>query len=112
MSYQLLNIRTIQAYYDEWLLSGETQTQFLERKKLSQAMFRTNGIKRGKPKVLESSWRSFLPVEVRAVEEKIETQSVNLLLQFSNGARLHFVTGAPVDYISSLISSVESRARC
>ena len=49
MSYSEQDIRTKQAYYDEWLLSEETQTQFLERKKLSPALFRTNGIKRGKP---------------------------------------------------------------
>ena len=80
MSYSEQDIRTKQAYYDEWLLSEETQTQFLERKKLSPALFRTNGIKRGKPKVAELSWRSFLLVEVRAVEEKTEAQSVNLFL--------------------------------
>ena len=110
MSYPALSIQKKQAYYDEWLSSGEPQPQFLKRKNLGPSTFKADGIKRGKPASSQQPLHTLLPVQIKSVETTIEP--VRLWVEFSNGARLHFVTGASVDYISSLIASVESRSAC
>lgn len=110
MSYPALDIRTKQAYYNEWLLSGEAQPQFLRRKKLGPSTFKADGLKRGKPVLIQPPISTLLPVQIKVAEASLEP--VRLWVEFSNRARLHFVTGTPVDYMGSLIASVQSRPTC
>ena len=87
MSYPVLSIQKKQAYYDEWLLSGERQPQFLRRKNLSSSTFKADGIKRGQPVIGQRPLQTLLPVQIKPIETA--TQSAGLWLQFSSGSRLH-----------------------
>lgn len=110
MSYPVLSIQKRQAYYDEWLLSGEPQPQFLKRHNLGPSLFKTKGlIKQSSVPVAPKPLQAFLPLHVK---QEPAVQTSNLFVQFSNGARLYFVTGTPVEYMGSLIASVESRGSC
>ena len=110
MSYPVLSIQKKQAYYDEWLLSGERQPQFLRRKNLSSSTFKADGIKRGQPVIGQRPLQTLLPVQIKPIETA--TQSAGLWLQFSSGSRLHFTTEVPAQYMGSLLASMESRSSC
>lgn len=110
MNYPVLSIQKKQAYYDEWLSSGEPQPQFLRRKNLGPSTFKADGIKRGKPLVGQPPRHTLLPVQIKPIETAI--QSVSLWLQLSSGSRLHFTTEVPAQYVGSLLASMESRSLC
>ena len=110
MNYPVLSIQKKQAYYDEWLSSGEPQPQFLKHKNLGPSTFKADGIKRGKPTIGQQPLHSLLPVQIKSIETAIRT--VDLWVQFSSGARLHFTTEVPAQYMGSLLSIMESRPTC
>lgn len=110
MSYPVLSIQKKQAYYNEWLLSGELQPQFLRRKNLGPSTFKADGIKRGRPLIGQQAANTLLPVQIKPIE--IALQPAGLWVQFSSGASLHFTTDVPAQYIGNLLSIMESRPAC
>jgi hypothetical protein len=110
MSYPVLSIQKRQAYYDEWLSSGELQPQFLRRKNLSPSTFKADGIKRGQPMIGQRPLQTLLPVQIKPIETPPEP--AGLWLQLSSGSRLHFTTEVPAQYVGSLLASMESGSPC
>lgn len=110
MKHPVLSLAKKQAYYDEWLLSGEPQPQFLKRHNLGPSTFKADGLNRGKPMLTRQSLNTLLPVQIKPIETAI--QPVGLWVQFSNGARLHFTTEVPAQYAGSLLASMESGSLC
>lgn len=110
MKYPVLSLAKKQAYYNEWLLSGEPQPQFLRRKNLGPSTFKADGLKRGKSMMTQQSPNTLLPVQIKPIETAI--QPAGLWVQFLNGARLHFTTEVPAQYAGNLLASMESRSSC
>jgi hypothetical protein len=102
-----------QALYDEWKQSGETQQIFLTRKKLKRSVFnqhyRNSPIRTVKDKRHEPL--QMLPVKLFQDNERLLVPQ-DLVLEFANGKYLRFLVDTPVDYLSRLISAIESRRPC
>ena len=115
MSFSKIDPDNLQALYDEWSQSDETQRAFLKRKELSFSVFNNNyGLfqSRKDKKKQQPAVRQLLPVHVVQEPVKQSPQVSKLLVQFSNGSSLHFSTDVPADYVGSLLASIESRPLC
>ena len=106
MQYPVLSLTQKQTYYNEWLLSGEPQPQFLKRKNLGPSTFKADGIRRGKPTGSEQPLCALLPVQIKPIETILP--QVGLWVQFPSGTRLNFTTEVPAQYAGYLLASIEA----
>jgi len=106
----------IQALYDEWVQSGETQREFIRHKQLNRSIFNNNYTiintgSRGKKRHQPESLR-LLPVRVFSQPQEELPVPTDLCLQFNGGASLRFSVGTSIEYLSDLMSALQSRRAC
>ncbi len=114
MKHSKLDLATLQALYDEWTRSDETQRVFLKRKGLPVSVFRGNyRFIQGRKFQKQPARPQLLPVHVvREATPAVSHEVSKLLLHFANGASLQFTTDVSAQYIGSLLSIMESRPAC
>lgn len=113
MKHVKLDPTTLQALYDEWARSGESQRAFLKRKGLTFSVFNNNyGVIKSRKLKTKQASPSLLPVHVAHAPMQASPRVSKLLLQLPGGTSLHFTTDVPAQYVGSLLSVMESRPAC
>jgi hypothetical protein len=104
----------LQALYDEWKQSGETQKEFLKRKQIRFSVFNNHFhlIKTLSPRKCRSEAMQMLPVKVVQEPVPANPRVSNLLIHLVSGASLHFTTDIPAQYMGHLLSAMESKSTC
>lgn len=103
----------VQALYEEWRQSGETQAVFLTRKQQNLSLFKGNykSLKRDfnkkKPRMAQ-----MLPVQIGSEAKEPILSSQELVYQFADGESLRFPIDTSIEYLCKLIGAISSRRLC
>lgn len=103
----------VQALYEEWRQSGEIQAVFLARKQQKISLFKDNykslnrDFNKKKPKMAQ-----MLPVQISSKDNEPVQPPQKLTYQFVDGGSLRFTGDTSIEYVSKLISGINSRQPC